>query len=198
MLEIIYETSNLNLIISIIEVNESDLNEKEWFNIQSFIEKETDQTADQQADKSTDRLKDKEVKYLFSLSSSDSSTSTFESVEESIKIKTTKMIELDVDTTNIIFEKMRRRRNTRKQTYLVVLDEVADDEILSFHTAFFAFISASAYYNTFANANQAINQIKFSFKNLKLITSSFHKNALLSKSRNFRQMQKHSHSADFI
>jgi hypothetical protein len=46
------------------------------------------------------------------------------------------MIELDVNTTNIISEKVRRRRITRKQTYLVVLDEVADDEISSFHTAF--------------------------------------------------------------
>jgi hypothetical protein len=138
------------------------------------------------------------VKYFFSLSSFDSSTSTSELIEESIKIKTIKMIELDVDTTNIISKKMKRRRSTREQAYLVVLDEVADDEISSFHTAFFAFISASTYYNTFANANQTINQTKFSFKNLKLITSSFHRNALFSESRNFRQMQKHSHSADFI
>jgi hypothetical protein len=108
------------------------------------------------------------------------------------------MIELDVDTTNIISERVRRSKNTREQTYLVVLNEVADDKISFFYIAFFAFINASAYYNTFTNTNQTINQTKFNFKNLKLITLFFYRNALFLESRNFRQMQKHSHSANFI
>jgi hypothetical protein len=105
-----------------------------------------------------------------------------------VKKKTKKMIELDINTANIIPEKMRRRRATRKETYLTVLKEVADDEITSFHIAFSAMFCASAFYN---HDNQITIQLA------KLNLTSFHRNSLPFESKNFRQMQRHSHAVDF-
>jgi hypothetical protein len=117
-----------------------------------------------------------------------SSESEASSTKE-IKAKTKKMIELDIDTINIISEKLRRRRATRKQTYLIVLKEIADDEITSFHIAFSAMFCASVFYN---HQNQSATKLL-----TKLNLTSFHRNSLSLESKNFRQMQRHSHAVDF-
>jgi hypothetical protein len=135
------------------------------------------------------------MKYLLLSSSSNVSTSrqsdvSSESEASSTKeIKKKKMIELDIDTINIISEKMKRRRATRKQAYLIVLKEIADDEITSFHIAFSAMSCASAFYN---HQNQPVTKLL-----TKLNLTSFHRDSLLFESKNFRQMQRHSHAVDF-
>jgi hypothetical protein len=62
------------------------------------------------------------------------------------------MIDLNINTINILSEKMKRRR-TRRQTYLIALSRISDDQISSYHAAFSAFVSASFFYST--------NQISF-------------------------------------
>jgi RNA-splicing ligase RtcB len=105
-----------------------------------------------------------------------------------IKIKIKKMIELDIDTINIISERMRKRRATRKQIYLIVLKEIADDEITSFHSAFSAMSCASVFYN---HENQMISQL------IRLDLTSFHRDSMSLELKNFRQMIRHSHTVDF-
>jgi hypothetical protein len=181
MLETTFEFQNLDSIINIVEVNiwENDTIEKL---IHSFIEDETDQI-----NQNTSQLKDKdkEMKYLLSSSSSnvstsrqlDVSTTSKTSSTKEIKIKK-KMIELDIDTINIISERMRRRRATRKQTYLIVLKEIAEYEITSFLIAFWAMSCASAFYN---HQNQSATKLL-----TKLNLTSFHRNSLSLESKNFR------------
>jgi hypothetical protein len=161
-----------------------------YFSVENETDLETNQINDQTSDKSKDK-KMHEQHYLLSLNLFDVSTSesSEKSVEELSTKKTTKkkMIDLDIDTINIISKKMRRRRIERKQTYLIVLEEIADEKITSFHTAFASFIDASSFYKqTFIQT----------FSKLKL-TSSFHRNALLLEPKNFDQMQRHSHAVDF-
>jgi hypothetical protein len=191
MIETTFEAQNLNFIFSIIEMKEDKIDSQY---IHSFIENEADLETNQINDQTSDKLKNKRVHeqhYLFSSSSSDVSTSesSEKSVEKSSTKKTTKkkMIDLDIDTINIISEKVRRRRIERKQTYLIVLEEIADEKITSFHTAFASFIDASSFYKqTFI---QALSKLK--------LTSSFHRDALFLESKNFDQVQRHSHAVDF-
>jgi hypothetical protein len=96
------------------------------------------------------------------------------------------MIDLDLDTVNILLEKIRRRQ---KQIYSIALTQMIENEITSYHITFSAYISASTFYNSKINVsiNDSTN-VKITF---------FHRNALLLESKNFRQMQKLSHKADF-
>jgi hypothetical protein len=120
---------------------------------------------------------------------SDLSSESEASLTKEIKTKTKKMIELDIDTTNIIPEEVGRRRATRKQTYLIVLKEVADDEITSFHIAFSAMSCASAFYN---HQNQPATKLL-----TKLNLTSFHRDSLPPEPKNFRQVQRHPHAVGF-
>jgi hypothetical protein len=192
MLETTFEPQNLDPIISIVEVDiwENDTNEEL---IHSSIEDGTDQTINQATSQS--KGKGKEVEYLPSPSSSNASTSGQSDVSsgseasstKEVKIKK-KMIGLDIDTANIIPEGVGRRRAARKQAYLAVLEEIADGEITSFHTAFSAMSCASAFYN---HQNQPAMLLT------KLNLTSFHRDSLPPEPKNFRQMQRHPHAVGF-
>jgi hypothetical protein len=192
MLDTTFESQNLDPIISIVEVDiwKNDTNEEL---IHPSIEDETDQTINQTTSQS--KGKGKEVEYLPSSSSSNAPTSRQSDVSSESEAPPTKetkkkkMIELDIDTTNIIPEGMRRRRAARKQAYLTVLKEIADDEITSFHTAFSAMSCASAFYN---HQNQPATKLL-----TKLNLTSFHRDSLPPEPKNFRQMQRHPHAVDF-
>jgi hypothetical protein len=84
---------------------------------------------------------------------------------------------------------VKRRRAARKQAYLAVLKEIADDEITSFHTAFSAMSCASAFYN---HQNQPATKLL-----TKLNLTSFHRDSLPSEPKNFRQVQRHPHAVGF-
>jgi hypothetical protein len=111
-----------------------------------------------------------------------------EAFSTKIEIKIKKIIDLDIDTINILSEKMRRRRDARKQTYLIALSHLTENEINSYYTAFSAFINVSAFYNARTNANTTLINVEI---------TTFHRDALSFESKSFRQMQKHSHKADF-
>jgi hypothetical protein len=87
------------------------------------------------------------------------------------------MIELDINTINIISERVKKRRAIKKQTYLIVLKEIADDEITSFHIAFSVMSRASVFY-------KHENQITIQFAKLNL--TLFHRDSLSLESKNFR------------
>jgi hypothetical protein len=121
------------------------------------------------------------VKYLSSFNSFNvlilKSTEAF--LTKKIEIKIKKMFDLDIDTINILSEKMRRRRDARKQIYLIALSHLIESEINSYHIAFFAFINVSAFYNARTNANTVLTNVEITL---------FHKDALSLESKNFRQM----------
>jgi hypothetical protein len=99
------------------------------------------------------------------------------------------MIDLNIDTINILLEKMRRRR-TRKQTYLIALIQNSDDQISSYHAAFSAFVNANFFYNT--------NQLSSNVKTASQIQNQrLHKDTLSLESKYYRQMLKHLHAVSF-
>jgi hypothetical protein len=195
MLEIIYETQNLNSIINIVEeFSDEDVSKHTSEHIYSSTENITDQADQTNKQSKIDESKDKKVEYLSSSSSFErfitESSNSSASVTAVKAVKSKKMIDLDLDTVNILSERMRRRRDaSRKQTYSIALTQMIESEVTSYHMTFSAFISVSAFYNARTNASTKTST------NVKI--TSFHRNALFLESKNFRQMQKHSHKADF-
>jgi hypothetical protein len=191
MLEIIYEAQNLNSIINIVkEFSDEDVSKHAFEYIYSSTKDIADQADQTNKQSKIDESKDKKVEYL-SLSSSferfTTESSNFSVSVTAVKaIKSKKMIDLDLDTVNILSERVRRRR---KQTYSIALTQMIESEITSYHMTFSAYISVSAFYNLKTNVSiNASTNFKITF---------FHRDALLFESKNFRQMQKHSHKADF-
>jgi hypothetical protein len=210
MLEITYEIENLNSLIIIIEI-ESNSNEDEntTRRIVSFIELSN-------SDLENQNLESKEKKnfYLSSFSSSDmhifstfeintsrsyklgessNSSSSSSSFSTSIDKLIKKMIDLNINTINILSERMRRSR-IRKQTYLIALSQNFKQST-AYHSRFSTFANANLYYE-----NKHDNQIKSSvqkFIQIKSLNQRLHRDILFSKLKNFRQMIKHSHFVDF-
>jgi hypothetical protein len=178
MLKTIFEIISLNslTLITEIESNENEYNESRN---KSFIKQanKSDQSKIVQINQ------DKEVEYLSSLNSSDfstSSTSDKDTLDQSTSslVKTKKMIDLNIDTINILSEKVKRRR-TQRQTYLIALSQISDDQISSYHATFFAFVSASFFYST--------NQISsLNIQNNVNIKQRLYKDSLLLKSKYYR------------
>jgi hypothetical protein len=161
MLKTTFEVNSLNSLtfITEIESNKKKYNESK---IQSFIE-QTDQA---ESKTQTNQLKNQELEYLstsssFDFSTSDSSdllnsTSSSEvTLDSDTSASSIRMIDLDIDTINILSEEVKRRR-TRRQAYLIALTQNSDDQISSYHAAFSAFVSASFFYST----NQLSSSVK--------------------------------------
>jgi hypothetical protein len=144
MLEITYEIENLNCLTIKIEI-ESDSNEDKntTRRIVSFIKLSNTNLENQNLENQNLESKEKKIFYLSFSSSFDMHiSSTFEintsrlsqSIESSnssssshssstlVEKLTKKMIDLKIDTTNILSERMRRSRII-KQTYLIALNQ---------------------------------------------------------------------------
>jgi isochorismate synthase EntC len=185
----------LNSIINIVkEFSDEDVSKHASEHIYSSTKDITDQADQTNKQSKIDELKDKKVKYLSSSSSFERFTTESSNSSASVTavkvVKSKKMIDLNLDTVNILSEKMRRRRDaSRKQTYSIALTQMIENEVTSYHMTFFAFISVSAFYNARINAStKTSTNVKITF---------FHKDTLSLESKNFRQMQKHSHKTDF-
>ena len=107
------------------------------------------------------------------------------------------MIDLDIDMINIISEKMRRpRESSRKQAYVIMLHEFSDEKISSFHAALSTFVNDETFYKE--NARQMKKNLTALIVDRdKNFTFRLHRDVMSLKSLNFRQIMKHSHTADF-
>jgi hypothetical protein len=182
MIEMTYETQNLNLIISIIEI---DSDEKEILIKKTFDQGIIDQLTDENSEENFMQMiqfmkKEKTSKYLttssFSVKTiSDSSTKAIhdtEMHEKNSSIK--KTMNLDLDSTNILPEKMSRTRGSaHKQAYSIALAHAENANNQAFHAAF---------------ASVFLTNIK---------SRRIHRNDLLEESRFYHQMIKHSHANEF-
>jgi hypothetical protein len=96
-----------------------------------------------------------------------------------------------IDENNIIFERMKRSRQLRREVYVVTLSEI--DTQNAYHSTFNTHIASSDYYmhaESMKNQNFVIRKISLSIK--------LHKNTLLAKSRFYHQLKSHSHRNDSI
>jgi hypothetical protein len=134
MLEITYEAQNLNSIINIVEeFSDEDVSKHAFEHIYSSTEDIADQADQMNKQSKIDESKNKKVEYLSSLSSFERFTTESSNSSASVttvKIKSKKMINLDLDTINILCERMRRRR---KQIYSIALTQMIESELTSYH-----------------------------------------------------------------
>ena len=107
------------------------------------------------------------------------------------------MIDLDLDEANILSERVDRRRAPRRQAYAASLIEAAKGEISSYYAAFATFSRASQFFQS--SSPEAVNQNEALIFTNSTNPSHFriHRDFLSPELKNFRQLQKHFHVADF-
>ena len=107
------------------------------------------------------------------------------------------MIDLNLDEANILPEEVDRRKISRRQTYAVSLIEAAKGEIFSYYAAFATFSRASQFFQSSSSETVNQNEALISTNSTNLSHFRIHRDSLFFELKNFRQLQKHFHAADF-
>ena len=208
MLERVYEAHNFDEITRIREMKESDEEENDDSieideDLMSSVEKKTDRDITYLSSSDSSDIS------FSTLTSTSSSIPTFsnpassasltlasasaaeKSVEKTAEksektIKSKKMIDLDIDMINIIFEEVRRRRKAlRKHAYVIMLNEISDEEISSFIATFSTFVNVETFYKE--NARQMKKNLTALIADRdKNLTFRLHRDVMPSKLLNFR------------
>ena len=126
-------------------------------------------------------------------------TSTFKRLRFLSTLRASHNVSSKLDQSNILFQKMIKKTNFKKQAYAISLEEEKSDQFTAFHSAFSCFILSKNFYDQ----NQKRHHLRqlfdaFCIDRKTEFNKKFHRDVISSESINDKQMFKYQHFSKLI
>ena len=112
-------------------------------------------------------------------------------------------IRFDIDESNILPERMKRKR-IKKQAHAIFLKETKSDQLIAFHAVFSCYIFSKNFYDNNKRSFSALyidreaESKKSTFFSSISSISKFHRDDISSESISYKQMLRHQHFSEFM